>query len=64
MALDIGQRVTSNFTGDGTVTGGLTRTTDKDDDGKTIITGYQEVTFDNPTLGTRAWEVKKLNPLD
>jgi hypothetical protein len=64
MAFDIGQRVTSSFTGAGTITGELTKTEDKDESGKVSITGYQAVIFDNPTLGEKVWEVRKLNPLD
>lgn len=59
MAFDVGQRVTSRFTGAGTVLGELTKETD----GSTV-TVYQEVEFDNPTLGVKRWEVRKLNPLD
>jgi hypothetical protein len=55
MAFDLGQRVTSTFTGPGTVSGELFK-----DDGDAI----QYIRFDNPTLGERPWSVKKLTPLD
>lgn len=63
MAFDIGQRVTSSFTGPGTVTGELTKDTDTADNGKALITHFQTVLFDNPMYGERRWELKKLYPL-
>jgi len=63
MAFDIGQRVTSSFTGPGTVTGELTKDTDTADNGKALITHFQTVLFDNPTFGEKQWELKKLYPL-
>jgi hypothetical protein len=55
MAFSIGQRVTSFFTGGGTIQSGLIipmdDTTDK----------LQVVAFDNEALGTRAWPIRKLD---
>ena len=55
MAFSIGQRVTSFFTGGGTIQSGLIipmdDTTDK----------LQVVAFDNDALGTRAWPIRKLD---
>lgn len=55
MAFDLGQRVSSSFTGIGTVTGELTKDEDK--------VCLQEITFDNPALGTRNYEIRKLSPV-
>jgi hypothetical protein len=55
MAFEIGQRVTSSFTGPGTVKGGLFR-----DEYREV---FQKVDFDNPSLGLRDWLVNKLEPL-
>jgi hypothetical protein len=63
MAFDIGQRVTSNFTGTGTITGELLKEMEIDS-GKMTMLFYQEVTFDNPMFGTRAYEIKKLDRVD
>jgi hypothetical protein len=63
MAFDIGQRVTSSWTGPGTVSGELEKETETED-GKTVVTCFQTVTFDGTTIGERRWEIKKLTPLD
>jgi hypothetical protein len=63
MAFDIGQRVTSNFTGAGTITGELIKLAETDE-GKTTILFFQEVLFDNPTIGARTYEIKKLDRVD
>jgi hypothetical protein len=63
MAFDLGQRVTSNFTGAGTVTGELEKEAETDE-GKTVILFFQQVTFDNPTIGQRKYEIKKLDRVD
>lgn len=60
MAFDLGQRVTSSWTGPGTVTGELEKESDTSDNGKVQVTAYQRVTFDNPTIGNRRWEIQKL----
>jgi hypothetical protein len=64
MAFEIGQRVTSSFTGPGTVSGELEKASDTNEKGKIVVTGFQVVKFDNPTIGERRWEIKKLIPLD
>jgi hypothetical protein len=64
MAFEIGQRVTSSFTGPGTVSGELEKDSDTNDKGKIVITGFQVVKFDSPMIGERRWEIKKLTPLD
>lgn len=64
MAFDIGQRVSSNWTGPGTVSGELEKETETNDNGKVIVTSYQKVLFDAPQIGERRWEIKKLTPLD
>jgi hypothetical protein len=64
MAFDIGQRVTSSFTGPGTVTGELTKESDTGDNGKVVISHFQTVKFDNPVFGERRWELKKLFPIN
>ena len=64
MAFDIGQKVTSSWTGPGIVTGELVRETETDDKGKTVISAYQKVNFDNPAVGEKLWEVRKLYPVD
>jgi len=64
MAFDIGQRVTSSWTGPGTVTGELEKDTDTNDNGKTQVTAYQRVTFDNPSIGEKRWAIQKLAPYD
>ena len=64
MAFEIGQRVTSGFTGPGTVSGELEKDFDTNDKGKIVITGFQVVKFDGPMIGERRWEIKKLSPLD
>lgn len=64
MAFDIGQKVTSSWTGPGIVTGPLVREKDEDDNGKTVLTSYQTVRFENPAIGDRSWEVRKLYPVD
>ena len=56
MAFDIGQRVTSKWTGPGTVTGELTKDEDR--------VCFQTISFDSPALSERPWEVRKLSPLD
>lgn len=65
MAFDIGQKVTSNWTGPGIVTGELVKEQEPDDrTGKPVITAYQMVRFENPALGERLWEVRKLNSVE
>lgn len=65
MAFDIGQRVTSSWTGPGTVTGELVREQDTDSrTGKPVIVSYQTVSFDNAAIGERLWELRKLTPVD
>jgi hypothetical protein len=56
MAFEIGDRVTSSWTGPGTVTGPLQR----DEDGIAV----QLVKYDNPQMGERLREVGKLQLLD
>ena len=56
MSFEIGDRVTSQFTGHGTVTGAAFKTYDGE--------WAQEVTFDLPSLGARDWLVKKLAPTE
>lgn len=56
MAFEIGDRVTSSWTGPGTVTGPLERDEDK--------VAVQRVKYDNPTMGEQLREVGKLQPLD
>jgi hypothetical protein len=56
MAFDIGQRVTSRFTGAGIILGEVK----KDVEGVYI----QKVLFDNPALGERDWEIGKLISLE
>lgn len=56
MAFEIGERVTSSWTGPGTVTGPLERDEDN--------VAHQLVRFDNPLLGERLRAVGKLNSLD
>jgi hypothetical protein len=63
MAFDLGQRVTSTFTGTGTITGDLIKECEIDA-GKMTFLFLQEVTFDNPALGIRAYEIKKLNRVE
>ena len=55
MAFEIGERVTSRFTGPGTVTGEMF----KDDDREC----WQTVQFDNALLNTQKWRIKNLEPL-
>jgi hypothetical protein len=64
MAFEIGQRVTSSFTGPGTISGELEKDSDTNEKGKIIITGFQVVKFDDPMIGERRWEIKRLTPLD
>lgn len=61
MAFDIGQRVTSSWTGPGTVTGELEKDSDTNDNGKVQVVAYQRVTFDNPAIGDKRWPVQKLD---
>jgi len=56
MAFEIGERVTSSFTGPGTISGPLQRDEDN--------TAVQLVEFDNPMFGTKLREVGKMQPLD
>ena len=58
MSFEVGQRVTSRFTGPDTVTGELVKIKTIDDD-----ICVQTVQFDSPFLGEQTWEVKKLNSL-
>lgn len=64
MAFEIGQRVTSTFTGPGTVTGELSKDSDTGDGGKVVITSFQVIKFDNASIGERRWAISKLYPLD
>ncbi len=61
MAFDIGQRVTNRYMGDGTVTGELQRVLVDSATGE--VAYLQEVTFDNPILGVKLYQVGKLSPL-
>lgn len=54
MAFEIGERVTSRFTGPGTVAGEMFKDEDRD--------CLQRVKFDNAMFGERDWLVKKLEP--
>lgn len=56
MAFEIGERVSSFFTGPGTVIGSLER-----DEDKVLV---QLVQFDNPALGTKLREVGKMSSLE
>ena len=56
MAFEIGERVTSSFTGPGTIVGPLER----DEDGVAV----QRVRFDNPLFQERLREVGRMQPLD
>ncbi len=56
MAFEIGQRITSDFTGDGTVVGELFRDSDR--------VCFQRIEFDNPTLGARDYQIRRLTPLE
>ena len=56
MAFEIGERITSSFTGPGTIVGPLERDEDN--------TAVQRVEFDNPIFGTKLREVGKMQPLD
>lgn len=64
MAFDIGQRVTSSWTGPGTVTGELEKESDISDAGTPIVTAYQRVAFDNPIIGERRWKVQRMDPYE
>lgn len=65
MAFDIGQKVTSSWTGPGIVTGELVKEQDTDErTGKPIVLAYQKIKFDSAMLGERLWEIKKLTPVD
>ena len=56
MAFEIGQRVTSSWTGPGTVTSEITKDEDR------VV--HQGVKFDNPTIGEKIWAIKKLTPFE
>jgi hypothetical protein len=56
MAFEIGERVTSSYTGPGTIVGPLER------DEENIA--VQFVQFDNPVFGRRLREVGKMQPYD
>ncbi len=56
MAFEIGERITSSFTGPGTIVGPLER----DEDNVAI----QRVQFDDPIFGTKLREVGKMQPLN
>jgi hypothetical protein len=56
MAFEIGERVTSAFTGPGTILGPLERDEDR--------TPLQRIQFDNPLLGERLRPIKGLSHLD
>ena len=60
MAYDIGERVSSRFLGDGTVVGEVFKV-DTDDSGRGGV-AIQRVKFDNPAVGERDYEVRKLIP--
>jgi len=64
MAFDIGQKVTSSWTGPGIVTGELVKEQYTDDSGKTKVASYQTVRFDNPVVGEKLWEIRKLTPVE
>lgn len=55
MSFNIGTRVTSNFTGFGTVTSGIVIDTEEKDGPK-----CQKVLFDLESLGERLWPICKL----
>jgi hypothetical protein len=56
MAYDIGERVNSRFLGRGLVIGDVF----KDPEGDTL----QRVRFDNPAIGERDYEVRRLAPAE
>ena len=56
MAFEVGERVTSRWTGPGTVTGLLERDQDN--------VAMQRVRFDNQLLMERPWAIGKLQTLD
>ena len=56
MAFEVGERITSLFTGPGTVVGPLER----DDDQVAV----QRVRFDNPVFGERLREVRRMYPFE
>ena len=63
MAFDIGQKVTSNWTGPGIVTGELVKEVSTDEQtGRVHVVTYQMVRFEN-VLGERLWEIRKLSPV-
>ena len=55
MSFRIGQRVTSHFTGEGTIESDILPREDGECD------KYQTVKFDNARLGTRPWAIMKLD---
>ena len=55
MAFEVGERITSSFTGPGTVVGPLER----DDDQVAV----QRVRFDNPVFGERLREVRRMESI-
>ena len=55
MSFRIGQRVTSTFTGEGTVESDILPREDTEDDKQ------QTVAFDSTILGTRPWAIMKLD---
>lgn len=55
MAFEIGERVTSRFTGPGTVIGEMTKDEDRE--------CFQTVRFDSAMFGERSYSIKKLEPL-
>jgi hypothetical protein len=56
MAYDIGERVQSRFLGKGTILGEIF----KDAEGDAL----QRVRFDNPSVGEKDYEVKRLSPVE
>jgi hypothetical protein len=67
MSFEIGQRVTSRWAGPGTISGELEKEQESEVDAsgrtKISVTCFQKVLFDNPSVGERRWEIRKLNPL-
>ena len=67
VSFEIGQRVTSKWAGPGTISGELEKDQESEVDTsgrtRTSVTCFQKVLFDNPAVGERRWEIRKLNPL-
>lgn len=59
MAFEIGQRVTSRFTGDGIIISDMLPR----DEAEPNEPRVQMVEFESPALGTRPWAIYKLDPV-